>query len=106
MQTRPTVDLMKLKREDVAGRDVLVVDDIMESGETYLAVRAALVEFAPTSIRVAVCCDKLTPNYATRKARPDYTAFVVPDKWLYGYGMDDNGKLRHMSHIKLLDRPA
>ncbi|MFK5088363.1 phosphoribosyltransferase family protein, partial [Klebsiella pneumoniae] len=77
------------RRPDVAieGREVLVVDDILDEGHTLVAIREALVAMKPASLRVAVLADKKHDRRAPG-AHAEYIGLSVPDRYVFGCGMD------------------
>jgi hypoxanthine phosphoribosyltransferase len=84
----------------LAGRDVLVLDDIADEGATLRAVLARAAEGAPRSLRTAVLIDKAERR---REALAlDYVGFAVERGWLVGYGMDLDGAYRELDWIGVL----
>ena len=81
----------------VRGADVLVVEDILDTGRTLSALSARLSEEAPARLRVAVLLDK--PARRAVDFRPDYRGFTVPDRWIVGYGLDVDGLYRNLPYI-------
>lgn len=71
----------------IAGREVLVIDDILDEGHTLVAIRRALTEFKPESLRVAVLCEKLHGRRAPG-AQAEYVGLAVEDRYVFGCGMD------------------
>jgi len=71
----------------LGGRHVLVIDDILDEGHTLVAVRKALQEFAPASLKVAVLADKLHDRRAS-EAHAEFIGLSVPDRYVFGCGMD------------------
>lgn len=69
------------------GRDVLVIDDILDEGHTLVAIRKALEEFHPKSLKVAVLAEKLHGRRAP-EAHAEYIGLAVPDRYVFGGGMD------------------
>lgn len=69
------------------GRHVLVIDDILDEGHTLVAVRKALLEFAPASLKVAVLADKQHDRRAPG-AHAEFTGLSLPDRYVFGCGMD------------------
>jgi hypoxanthine phosphoribosyltransferase len=69
------------------GRHVLVIDDILDEGHTLLAVRKALMEFAPDSLKVAVLTRKIHDRQAGG-AVAEFIGVEVPDRYVFGCGMD------------------
>lgn len=68
-------------------RDVLVIDDILDEGHTLVAVRKALEEFKPKSLKVAVLAEKLHDRRAA-EAHAEYIGLALPDRYVFGCGMD------------------
>ena len=71
----------------ITGREVLVIDDILDEGHTLVAIRRALNEFRPESLRVAVLADKLHDRRAAG-AHAEYVGLTVEDRYVFGCGMD------------------
>jgi len=69
------------------GRHVLVIDDILDEGHTLVAVRKALQEFAPASLKVAVLADKKHDRRAP-EAHAEFIGLTLPDRYVFGCGMD------------------
>ena len=69
------------------GRHVLVIDDILDEGHTLVAVRKALLEFAPASLKVAVLADKQHDRRAP-EAHAEFIGLTLPDRYVFGCGMD------------------
>jgi hypoxanthine phosphoribosyltransferase len=89
---------------DVAGRDVLVVDDIVDEGRTLEAVLERIEKTGPRTLRVAVLVSKLA-----RRVVPldlDYVGFEVDDGWVVGLGMDLDGAYRDLDHIAIAEPVA
>jgi hypoxanthine phosphoribosyltransferase len=87
-------------RLDVRGRDVLLVDDILDTGRTLSKVLAKLHALKPRRIKVCVLLDK-----AARRVEPvraDYVGFEIPDYFVVGYGMDFAERHRNLPFIGIL----
>lgn len=69
------------------GRDVIVIDDILDEGHTLVAIRKALLEFRPKSLKVAVLAEKLHDRRAP-EAHAEYIGLALPDRYVFGCGMD------------------
>lgn len=95
MQSSGSVELGALP--DVRGRDVLIVDDILDSGRTLVRVRDAVLAAGAERVRSCVCCDK--PGGREVDIQADYVGFVVPTLFLVGYGLDYDGRYRHLPDI-------
>lgn len=86
----------------IAGADVLVVEDILDSGTTLNALFAKLREQHPVSLRTAVLLDK--PTGRTLPFVAEYTGFVCPDAFVVGYGLDFAGRYRNLPDIGVLKK--
>jgi len=84
-------------QENVRGRVVLVVDDILDEGETLHAVRQRVMELGATKFYSAIFADKL--NEKTKPIQADFTGLQVPDRFVFGYGMDIHGAWRNLPAI-------
>lgn len=71
----------------IAGREVLVIDDILDEGHTLVAIRRALTEFRPSDLRVAVLAEKQHDRRAAG-AHAEYIGLMVEDRYVFGCGMD------------------
>jgi hypoxanthine phosphoribosyltransferase len=83
------------------GADVLVVEDILDTGRTLLALKLHLMAQRPARLRLAVLLDK-----PARRAVPlvaDYVGFQVPDRWIVGYGLDAGGVYRNLPYISFVE---
>lgn len=89
---------------DIRGQHVLVVDDILDSGFTLRHVRTHLAERAPATLRICVLLDK--PERRLVPIDPDYVGFVIPDRWVIGYGLDMGGHGRGLPYIGVVDPSA
>jgi hypoxanthine phosphoribosyltransferase len=83
--------------ENVRGRVVLVVDDILDEGETLHAVKKRVMELGATEFYSAIFADKL--NGITKPIRADFVGLQVPDRFVFGYGMDVHGAWRNLPAI-------
>ncbi|HSO06681.1 MAG TPA: hypoxanthine-guanine phosphoribosyltransferase [Pelomicrobium sp.] len=86
--------------ERTRGRSVLVLDDILDEGETMAAVRERLLEFGAAAVYVAVLADKDLQR--AKPLTPDFTGLKVPDRYVFGYGMDVHGAWRNLPAIYAL----
>ena len=86
-----------------AGRHVLLVDDIVDTGRTLDAVRAMAEGMGPLSVRACVLLDK--PSRRQVDVTIDYRGFEVPDAFVVGYGLDHAGRHRDLPYIARLERP-
>ena len=82
------------------GRDVLIVDDILDSGRTLVAVKAHLAPHQPASLRSCVLLRK--PGKAPADAQADFVGFDIEDVFVVGYGLDFNSYYRNWPDIAVL----
>lgn len=95
------VTVLQELRAQVKGRDVLVVDDIIDTGLTTAFLRDYLKKLETASVRVCALTDK--PSRRRVPVTIDYLGFTVPDKFLVGYGLDWNEKFRNLPDICYLE---
>ena len=86
---------------DIAGRDVLLVDDIFDTGRTLQEVIASLADFQPRSLSSAVLL--LKRGRQETDLRPDYVGFEIPDEFVVGYGLDYNDLYRNLPFLAVLE---
>lgn len=87
-------------RLDVKGRDVLLVDDILDTGRTLRRVMEKLCLLGPKRIRTCVLLDKAARR--VEKVNADYVGFAIPDKFVVGYGLDFAEKYRNLPFVGVL----
>jgi len=87
-------------RIDVRGRDVLLVDDILDTGKTLSRVLPKLRALKPRRIKVCVLLDK--PSRRVEKIKADYVGFAVPDFFVVGYGLDFAERYRNLPFVGVL----
>ena len=86
---------------EVAGRDVLVIDDIFDTGHTLLEVLTRLDDLGPRSFGTAVLVLKRGKQQVS--FRPDYVGFEIPDVFVVGYGLDYNDAFRNLPYLAALE---
>jgi hypoxanthine phosphoribosyltransferase len=86
---------------DISGRDVLLVDDIFDTGHTLVQVVERMRTLGPGSIRSAVLLVKEGRQQV--RAKPDFAGFRIPDEFVVGYGLDYNDLYRNLPHVAALD---
>jgi hypoxanthine phosphoribosyltransferase len=87
--------------EDIAGRDVLLVEDIVDSGLTVQYLVKTLSKRKPKSIRVCTLLSK--PARRKVDVHIDYIGFEIPNKYVVGYGLDYQQKYRNLPYLAVLD---
>jgi hypoxanthine phosphoribosyltransferase len=85
---------------DVVGRDVLLLDDILDTGQTLGALVDHLKDRGAKSVRTAVLLRKVGRQIVPLE--PDYCGFVIPDAFVVGYGLDFNDEFRHLPYVGVL----
>ena len=84
-------------QENVRGRVILVVDDILDQGETLHAVKQRVMALGAASFYSAIFADKL--NGKIKPIKADFVGLEVPDRFVFGYGMDIHGAWRNLPAI-------
>lgn len=87
-------------RLDVRGRDVLLVDDILDTGKTMTRVLERLTPLGPRRIRTCVLLDK--PARRLKPIQADYVGFEIPDVFVVGYGLDFAERFRNLPFVGVL----
>lgn len=96
LQLVPSSDM-----SDLTGGDVLVVDAILDTGRTALLAMDLARHSGAANIRLAVLLDR--PSRQSLGPIADYTGFILPDRWVVGYGVDRDGSFRERSDVAALD---
>ena len=94
------VKMIKDLDESIEGRDVVLIEDIMESGRTLSYLINILKERKPASFKVVTLRDK--PDRRVVELEPDITGFVIPDRFVVGYGLDCAQKYRNLPYIGVI----
>lgn len=102
LQTSGEVIFRQIAPPDVAGRHVLLLDDILDSGVTINAIREKLQLANPRSIRVCVLLRKLKER--ARAVDADYVGFDIADEFVVGYGLDYMERYRNLPCIGVLKK--
>lgn len=102
-KARPTgkVKMVTDLTEDIAGRDVLLVEDIVDSGMTVQYLLKTLHRRKPKSIKVCALLSK--PERRKVDVTIDYVGFNIPNKYVVGYGLDYQQKYRNLPYLAVLD---
>ncbi len=100
--TRSTgqVQITKDLSEDISGRNIIVVEDILDSGNTLHYLLNILQHRSPASVRLCTLLDK--PSRRTVPVHVDYSGFLCPDGFVVGYGLDYAEKYRNLPYIGIL----
>lgn len=87
-------------KEDIGGKHVLIVDDIIDSGITFAAISDMLRQRKPATLKTCALCDKAERRVNGLDA--DYVGFKIPDEFVVGYGLDYAGDYRNLPYIGIL----
>lgn len=105
-ETRSTGELLMTKalRLDVRDRDVLIVDDILDTGQTLVKIREMMNKLQPRSLKSCVFLEKDVPHH--ENIRADFVAFHIPNKFVVGYGLDYRERYRNLPYVATLKPEA
>ena len=96
---------LKIKKDlttDIKGRDVLIVEDIIDSGNTLYNLKKLLITRLPASVNIVTLLDK--PARREAPIEPEYTGFVIEDEFVVGYGLDYAEEYRNLPYVGVLKR--
>ncbi|CUX97278.1 hypoxanthine phosphoribosyltransferase [Candidatus Hoaglandella endobia] len=91
------VTIIKDIDDDISGKDVLIVEDIIDSGKTLSRVCEILALRHPQSISICTLLDK--PNRREVKVVVEWVGFTIPDEFVVGYGIDYSQRYRHLPYV-------
>ena len=94
------VKIIKDLDGDLSGKDVLIVEDILDTGVTLSNLVPMLKMRNPNSVKICTILDK--PSRRKADIQPDYEGFQVPDEFVVGYGLDYDEKYRNLPYIGVL----
>ena len=94
------VQITRDLQEDINGRDVIIVEDILDSGNTLEFLKNYLMAKGAASVTIVTLLDK--PARREKAITADYAGFVVPDEFVVGYGLDYAQQYRNMPYIGVL----
>lgn len=97
MHSSREVRILKDLRGAIEGRDVLVVEDIVDTGHTLYHVRQLLLSRAPHRLKTIALLDK--PSRREAQIKADWTGFEIPDEFVVGYGIDFAQRNRNLPYI-------
>lgn len=86
--------------EPIAGKDVIIVEDIVDSGRTLSMLKELLLSRNPASLRICTLLDK--PDRRVSQVSIDYTGFCIPDEFVVGYGLDYAQKYRNLDFVGVI----
>lgn len=95
------VRIVKDLDEPIKGKDVIVVEDIVDTGRTLSYLLEMLKDRGPESLKLCTLLDK--PERRVVDVHVDYNGFVIPDKFIVGYGLDYDQKHRNLPYIGIIE---
>ena len=96
------VKIVKALAQPIEGKNVLIVEDIIDSGRTLSYLMKIFRERKPASLRLCTLLDK-PDRREVHNVEVDYVGFVVPDKFIVGYGLDYDQKYRNLPYIGVIE---
>lgn len=96
-ETSGEVSLSLSMKCDVQEKDVIIVEDILDTGNTLKKLHSELMKMNPSSVKTAVLLDK--PSRRVNDFKADYVCFEIPDLFVVGYGLDYNEKYRNLPFV-------
>ena len=99
--TSGEVKILKDVNHPIAGKHVIIVEDIIDSGCTLSFLKRILEQREPKSIRICTILDK--PSRRKVDFKGDYVGFEIPDEFVIGYGLDYDGKYRNLKDVCVLE---
>lgn len=100
-QSSGIVKIVKDLDEALEGKDVLIVEDIIDSGRTLYYLLEVLQKRKPNSMKLCTLLDK--PERRVRDVKVDYVGFEIPDEFVVGYGLDYAQKYRNLPYIGVVE---
>lgn len=91
----------EIERLDIQDRDVLLIDDIFDTGKTLREVSLKLQQLRPRSLKTAVFLNKQGTSQVQTK--PDYSVFDIPNQFVVGYGLDYDDYYRNLPYVAVLE---
>ncbi|MFO0752846.1 MAG: hypoxanthine phosphoribosyltransferase [Thermodesulfovibrionales bacterium] len=89
-------------REDIAGRDVLLIDDIIDTGVSINFIRERLLSRGPSSLKLCMFLDKRERRMV--EVPVDYIGFEIPNQFLVGYGLDYDNRYRNLPYLAIFKK--
>jgi hypoxanthine phosphoribosyltransferase len=99
------VEILKDLSNPIRGKDVIVVEDIIDTGNTLSRLLEILGARGANSIKLAAFLDKPEPR-VKQEVKIDYCGFVIPNKFVVGYGLDAAGRYRNLPFIAVVRDPS
>ena len=100
-QDTGVITLHKDIKDTVEGKDVIIIEDIVDTGKTIKFLLEHLKNKNPNSVKIATLLSK--PSKMVTELNVDYTGFKIDDKFIVGFGLDDNQNLRNLPYIGYIE---
>ena len=94
------VKITKDLSADITGKHVIIVEDILDTGNTLSYIKEYLEQRNPLSVKICTLFDK--PSRRVKPIQPDYSGMTIPDLFIVGYGLDYDEKYRNLPYIGVL----
>ena len=102
-KTSGVVRILKDLETDIISKDVLIVEDIIDTGLTLSYLKENLLSRNPASLRICTFLDK--PSRRRVPLVPDYNGYEIPDEFVVGYGLDCDGNYRNLPYVGVIKTP-
>jgi hypoxanthine phosphoribosyltransferase len=99
------IEILKDLTNPIRGKDVIIVEDIVDTGLTLFRLTEILGSRGANSLKIATLLDKPEPRLK-KDLKIDYTGFVIPNKFVVGYGLDAAGRWRNLPFIGVVINPG
>ena len=96
------VRIVKDLDENIEGKEVIIIEDIIDSGRTLSHLKKLLSQRNPASLKICTLLDK--PERRVTDVKVDYTGFNIPDEFVVGYGLDYDQKYRNLPYIGVVEQ--
>lgn len=96
------INIKKDLSSDIKDKNVLIIEDIIDSGNTLHKLKELLKERGPKSVRICTILDK--PDRRVTPVEVEYSGIVIPDEYVVGYGLDYNEYMRNLPYVGVLKR--
>jgi len=100
VNTSGVVKIVQDLTQDIAGRDVLIVEDILDTGTTLSHLAKKLLERGPKSLKLVALLEK--PSRKVMDIQADYVGFTIPNMFVVGYGLDFDERYRNLPYVGIL----
>ena len=99
--TSGELKILKDTRENIEGKNVIIVEDIIDTGITLDRLTKEFLKRKPKSLKICACFDK--PSRREVELKGDYIGFEIPNEFVIGYGLDYDEKFRNLKEVKIYE---